>query len=440
MPARHPRRQRQSGFALIELGVALAIVAILAVLGAQHLVNELDDRQGEAAGSYGLAIKGALDAYMNTHATQLQSGAAISGFANSLSPTVEELRAAGFLPSAYPLIDPLRRRYVTELRVTGCPGACEISAIAYSNTPITERCTSYAGNGSCQTTAGNVKLRVVEAFRSTARGYGAAVTPLDASRFRGSVCDYPTPSGAALGTYGICTSDNSAIYAQFVRIQDSRDPDLQGDLTVAGKVTAKGGADIENGAIITGGADITGGVDVTGDLVATGTVTAQSLRPRGSAWLGASCTAGEKGTIMQNGGTSSHLLVCNGSNWVVLGNEIAGHGAACSTSGKTVVTTSGQTLVCRDGYYQYLDSMLGNFLLVDVIRAVEGQQINKPTCDITGSPYVVLVTKSETNSAGSFNRYVDDSGSYWTVRIRDAAGVVVNNGEVLAHTYCQYGS
>ena len=216
-PPRH--RRRMGGFALMQLSILLAVLSILGVVAAQQLINELDELQAEAAGSYAQSIKNALDQYLTENQLALHNNLPVTGFADPLAPTVQELRNAKYLYSSFPLVDPMRRRYAAQIRRIACPGpGCEVSALAFVNMPLTQRCTGFAADGACTATAGEVKHRIVEAIRSHSRGYGAAVTLLAPDRYRGSVCDYATPTGAAVGTYGVCTSDNAAIYAQFVRI------------------------------------------------------------------------------------------------------------------------------------------------------------------------------------------------------------------------------
>ncbi|MDX3907351.1 MAG: type II secretion system protein [Pigmentiphaga sp.] len=225
--ARFGMATSQRGLTLIELAIAGSIVMILTVLAAGRLMQEVDDAAAEATGTYLLAVKGALDGYLVEHYDALAKGDGVAGVANALAPTLSELRAAGMLPASFPDRTPFNQTVAVRIDRSGtCPGAgCRMDALAHTTTPLRTP-------GSPEPNS-DLLAKVIMA----SGGFGGAAYINQPSLVRGPTYAVPNPLGATAGIVGALASLDTTLFHQFVRMRDSRNPDLQGGLDVAGAVT-----------------------------------------------------------------------------------------------------------------------------------------------------------------------------------------------------------
>ncbi|WP_296560317.1 hypothetical protein [Pigmentiphaga sp.] len=221
---------RQWGWTLIELAIAASIAMVLAVLAGGRLIREVDDAAAQATGTYLLAIKGAMDGYLVRHYDTLAGGAAVAGVAHALAPTLDELRVAGMLQRGFPDRTPFNQRVAIRIERSGdCPGtACRMDALIHTATPL-------RAQGRAEPDPG-ILAQVVMA----SGGYGAAAYPDQPAVLRGATYAVPNPLGAAAGVVGAQASLDTTLFQQFVRMRDSRNPDLQGELDVRGAVRLHG--------------------------------------------------------------------------------------------------------------------------------------------------------------------------------------------------------
>ena len=164
-------------------------------------------------------------------------------------------------------------------------------------------------------------------------------------RLRGAVFDLPNPPAPGMGllpagTVAVMVPGSPAQEDIHVRMRDSRDPQLQGNLSVAGGTGVAGELSVGSNARVGGsleviqdlnarrdlfvarGLSVNGRVSVAGPVSGQGRVTAgEYLQVRGRALAGGGCP--EAGLIGQD--DSGTLLVCNGAAWVAQG---AGFGGA----------------------------------------------------------------------------------------------------------------
>jgi hypothetical protein len=221
-------------------------------------------------------------------------------------------------------------------------------------------------------------------------------------------------------------------------------------------VVARGSAGVWDGSQIRAAMSNTGTIvanDTAGASTvvldgASGRAQARTLVPTSTASMNTTCT--ELGAIVQRSDAAGALLTCqntgSGLRWVPATLRVAAANASCSIGGENAVSAAGQSLICRGGRWTATNDLLGRFILMGTVGAVEGTGVTKPTCPL-GAPaqqIIILVPYTDVPSLESgvvqgVSRYADDNGSSWTVRIRNSSGTV-NSSSTIAHLYCYYAS
>lgn len=454
MLLKRPPRKLQAGFLMFELIAVLGLTAVLGVYASKEAIDKINSGRAEATGVYNSTLKDGLDKYLNLNAQALSMGALVSGFSSPLAPTVAELRTAKYLPDAFPLIDPMRRRQIITVDNTGCPGAtCSLTAYTYSHLPLTSSCTAYAADGACAGAQGTVWHVLAEEIRAANHGYGTTINLLAPSRLRGNTCDYPAPVSAGLATYGVCTTRTAAIYSQFVRIRDDRNPDLQGDLSVVGKVQS--GSLASQSLSISNGPTETTSINSSGDLTVkngsgvptagismsdgSGRTFGQVIRPTSVQVKGSSCIgANQQGDIAQDS-TSQGLVMCIGGTWKGISpQKDAVAGGWCPQNGGVAWNSQDIALYCSGNQWVPLADRFGKKIFIYSYSASNGTWVPKPACTSgTAGSMVILTPKNQSTDAVKLNHYATDYGWAWLVSVVDNLGAATA-GEAIAQTYCIY--
>jgi prepilin-type N-terminal cleavage/methylation domain-containing protein len=242
------------GFAMIELIIALSISAILAIYANQELANRSQETIARGGGVYLNAVSQAVDRLILTNFENYANGTDIAGVANDLQPTIPELIALGRLRSGFPLGMPTRQQARIDITRTNCPGAgCQVVALVCTTTPIT------MGPGA-------VRFDLATAMLEEQNGRGGQSRYGDGANIRGASINSPNPMGNVEGI--VCGSSfvDVGMFDIFVRMNDTRDPNFQGNLTVAGDTTLNGSTAINNTLNVTGPATFENNVTVNGQL------------------------------------------------------------------------------------------------------------------------------------------------------------------------------
>jgi type II secretory pathway pseudopilin PulG len=241
LPVRRIAATAQSGFALLELAIAVAVATLLAIWAADRLARDVEDAAERATGRWLSEVRRALDSMLARHGDLLAAGQVTlteSGqppYADPWSPTIAELKNDGHLPQAFPDAGPAGVRVLVRMARSGsCPGlACRLDALAYSSAPLL-----HAGSGRPDF------ARIAGVVMAT-DGAGASVSQRAPDRLRGGALDLPNPplpGMAALppGTVAVWAGREAGSGTAYLRPRDTRNPDFRGDVSAAGTVAATG--------------------------------------------------------------------------------------------------------------------------------------------------------------------------------------------------------
>ncbi|CAN5462887.1 hypothetical protein BH10PSE16_BH10PSE16_04000 [soil metagenome] len=257
------KKSKQRGFTLVELLITSAIATIIAIASAPALVAKIEDAGMEGTGVYMAMVKIGLERYNLTNHDSLVAGTAqavvIPAVADAYAPTIAELVRDKYITgSSLTAITPQRQSILTRITTPNCPGAtCAVVGLAYTTTALV-----YSG-----TTDPRFDLLGTYLASPGVAGGGLITKPEgDGSILSGnSGMAFPNPMGAVPGVFAIYTYVDQSLYANFVRIQDTRDADLRGGLTLSGM--SKDGVNtlrVNGDAITTGNSAINGSQTVAG--------------------------------------------------------------------------------------------------------------------------------------------------------------------------------
>lgn len=361
----------QYGFAMLEVSLALLITAI-ATLGAIKANVQAQRLEFAAIQGDSLRIvRDAAETYSIENYTALQAGAAVTkngytvapGTANgqTYNPAIADLIGWGYLPAGFSTQGtfsngqiPGTYRMVLQRTPTGCelipPGAtCDITGMVYLDQPILAAASTEPDGPAISAMA----MRL---------GGNAGFTLLtNSSQIVGPNGVFPqanplagNPAGVIVARFGF----GSSSLGQFVRINDARDPTLQGNLTVAGNI-AVGGTTTGKGNIGTSdnvSACLRAALQTDGQIVArSANCLVRAFMNPNTGIVGVNDASGNSTvTLNGNAGTVSASGKLAGS--LLNASTLSSPGAACSTENDIANTGSSTTaaglLVCRSGLWR----------------------------------------------------------------------------------------
>lgn len=239
--------RRQAGFSLAGMALALAITTAVAIWASNEVVRGIEASAARSTGVWMTQIRLALMDVLSRHSEALSQGdppAASDGqplFADALHPTLSELRAQGHLPADFP--DQSALGFGADIRILRSPACpdepCRVDGIVYADQPLLKKGTQLPDEVA------------MASVITAAAGYGGAVWPQAPFQLRGAAFGFPNPVAAEAPTYAPGTL---ALWAGagaglpdltgYVKMRDTRNPDLQGGLSVAGNVEAGGYIDV----------------------------------------------------------------------------------------------------------------------------------------------------------------------------------------------------
>lgn len=485
---------RQRGFTLIEMSLVIVVIGMLSTLVVRFYTAYNTHQRGVQIGQTMAEVQNAVEDFGSKHRSEIINNATgtptpITGVATPLQPTLAELSALGHLSK---LIDPkvaragnIQVRY--SVTPAGCtPLDCGIQYLSYIDGPVLEGSSNRVATATLDsaTLAAGARAGGSEAFAPT--------------RLRGlkGQWDAPNPvAGNPVGIFAMLSSSSDSGTDRYVRMQDVRDPDLKGNLTVAkdlaisqnaavtGTLNVQQATTLAGLTTVNNNAAITGKLDVGGNVVATGSVQGDRLIPKGSYVRGSACP--EDGAMAKSAGAMGSV-VCWGGSWRAL-MTFASAGDACPVNGSDATDASDAKLICINGVYRPVSNFLvqatagtvcatsgqpawdftgatptqlfckanrssgilkwfrvqditTNLVFVDAYEVANGGTINKPNCGAAGgqvvAPILQLIPKTETSTDVGFTRYAVDNGATWSVVLTDSSGTGL--GVAIGQVYCYY--
>ncbi|MFC5550202.1 hypothetical protein [Massilia aerilata] len=433
-PLRTKLRTRQHGYLLLELGLVLIISTILLAGTFSKIVDSVDQLNAESTSDYLKELQGGVNRYIEENAVALKTGNAITGFTDPMRPTITELKANKYyLDPSFGQTSALGLSFAVWLvKTPACPSGagCVITGIAYSTTNYKDP-------------SGNVRIDVLaKAYNSL--GPDGAMSFVEAPgllRFPGGA-SYGNPVNSA-GVLGIRVGNGSglsSLLSPYYRLDgskaltgamDANNNDIKNvnDLQVAGGVTAKN-VDV-TGSLTMIGVSATPGSACGPDQIVRKTPNGDSMAIcAGGIWqkIGSAIPGVGEGVPCSSPGqlgsdATGISYVCNGFVWSSINTTVMPN-SACTPDGRLAVSFTKEQLVCKNGSYIKLLSLLGKSVELYLRSVTDGTAVAKPTCDTGGTAaYKFLLTQTVVDVSVTPPRqamYVTaiDNGSTWTVKIK----------------------
>lgn len=399
----------QRGNAVLSVLLGLLLTAIVAGVTLQARRMEQRRSAGAAEATILEGLRNAVNAAIFEQVVSLQAGNALTRNGVSASPslvggelvwspTPAQLTGMTYLPAGWTTTSSSLNGapYSVSFKRTpsGClPANCSIEGYVLLGGALLDGPSSVDG-----VVIGSILSRI-----GADSGVSLVMAPGTITGFANSWSTSNPVAGTPAGVVAVRVGTASAGFSQFVRISDTRDPNLAGSLTVAGALSVGGAATLRNTTTISGAAlninasdgtncvqvlptgvvrikcsgalemltataddgagnrsaispgsiSTTGAVTAGGNVVASGSVAGDRLRPTGSYVPGSACGAANE--VAANALVTG-LLLCTGGAWRPVVTQAAA-GQACSPEG-TLAQADGAALLCRGGTYVALTSFL----------------------------------------------------------------------------------
>lgn len=399
------RRGRMAGFTLVELMIAVSISALLGVYLAGKNRQEAEESIAEGSAIYISRVASAAQQHVLLNWNNYAHNTPIAGVATLLQPTVTELRALGRLNAGFPAAAgslPTRQSLQIDITRNSCPGAgCQVQVLACTTTPVTL--------GGADT-----RFDLASTMMSKQGGIGGQSLQGAGNTIRGAALNAANPMGNVEGIVCGSGSVDTALFERFLVINETRDPNFQGPVTIAGPTVINSNVTVTGTAAISGNTNVgicaqirattgragfgcanpddlpagyTGGVRapdvvVNGNIVAStnpagftgangnyayvgvaagvgevrtsGRAVADRILPTGNYVVGSACVAADEGAIAR--ASTGGLVTCRTSVWRPL-TVYANAGDACSPNGSMADDGTGAKLLCINGTYISMASL-----------------------------------------------------------------------------------
>ena len=335
----------QGGYSALMLMAGLAVVAITQVGAAKYSVNTAQRTEGITAGATVGEINRAVSTYVFNYGANILGNTAIAlpaggNVTNSRSPSVADLQALVGLNGNTPATAKNGGSYVVAIQngPAGCLGlTCNLQFQTYVDRAFTDDSGGYYG-------------RMLEAAIASNPGDVGVSQPDAPALVRGPNWTFANPLGATSGVLMAVGGTGASVYAQFVRVNDTRDPDLKGKLSVVGDVATNGSMSAVGDISTAGG---------RAKLRSDGWVQGNSglYSPTGSAYLGGdvsagggSATLGTDGFVSGSSGFYSKSGVVYVGAGVYTGGEVSGAGGfAKLQSDGNILARGGKVILAPGG-------------------------------------------------------------------------------------------
>lgn len=337
---------RQRGVGLLSALLGLVIASIITTGIIQGKLAETQQSAGRLQADLLMQVQDAVNTYTLENYPALQSNLAVtkngltlavgSTDGQSLSPTIANLITMGYLspgtnPTAY-----LGGNYRVRLRQepAGCVGvACNIPGMVYIDQAMTR-----AGSNEMQgVTVGALMNRVGGDVMVSLNTNPAVLTAVNGANVANPVAG--TPAGVVGAKVGFGASG----YGQFLTLNDPRDPNFQGGMTVAGTIrSTTGSVGAGNGTSAAGAACSLGEILNSGQIVSrTSTCIRRAFIDGSTGQVGVADATGTPRALLD--GSTGHLASydATGTQRSVMGFNGAGQSIVSSDNLSNTAGTGG---------------------------------------------------------------------------------------------------
>lgn len=256
------RPSRTRGFALLELIIAISLASIITMFANARMAREMDETLASGSATYLSTIANAAQQHVLLNFFEYANSLPVAGVVQPLLPTLPELAALGRLNGGFPTgasSMPTRQTAAVTINRVNCPGpTCQLQILACTTTPVT------LGGA-------DVRFDLASSMVMEMGGTGGQSLMGNGTIIRGPVINAANPYGNTEGIVCGTGAVDTALFQMFVRMSDTRDPNFQGPVTVAGTTTLNGPAVINNTLGVGGPTTLNGATTINNNLTVTGT-------------------------------------------------------------------------------------------------------------------------------------------------------------------------
>lgn len=335
------RHAKQSGFALLSALLALVVLAIVTAGQIEARQTEQKLTAGRLQGDVLNLIKDAVNNYAMENYPALQSNLPVTKGATTLAPgtgngqtyapTIANLIAMDYLPagtSATAQLNGGTYRVALSRLPGGCTGpTCNISGLTYIDVPVRQPGT------------GNIAGVPVGALIDKVGGDVLVALPGNPVNLVGvNGATLANPLGSAEGVVGARVGFGASGFGRFLVLNDPRDPNFQGNLTLRQNLSIGGTSTFTGPVTVNNNLSTTGDVDVNNciKLQRDGNGAFNCLDPldRPAGWTGVRARDFmASGSLLSNEFPSTWTGPTSGGQWTAITRD---------TSGEAYVQTTGR--------------------------------------------------------------------------------------------------
>lgn len=492
---------RQGGNGLVFALLGLLVSALVA--GAALRASELQVRRdaGNAEATVLDSLRNASNNAIFEQMVAIQNGRALTKNGVTVAPVFEDgqavwkpsipdLVAMGYLPTGWSARVSTLNQAPYTISFTRVPAECQPATCNIEGHVILEGSIRSGASATDGAVIGPILTRL-----GSDSGVSLPARPEQITGFGNSWTTANPVNGQPPGVVGVRIGTAASGFGQFVRIGDSRDPDLAGNLTVAGdtvfgsgsttslfkaavnvegsvtssgRVTSGDGYHTANidafgsadpGAIAVKAGDFvvknssgestlrvasSGDVNAPGNVDAGADVHARGLTLTATVSEGDACSTGQIAML-----TTGGLATCQATRFQAT-TRYATLGSSCAVAGQLATDPDrGDAMVCRQGYFASLSGFMSSKVYMSSFSVGHGAVVSLATalpqgCPATAGPVfpqaaIYLLPQTDSNTPGNpvLNRDARWNGSGWTVALTDGAGVPTSS-LAIAEIFCVY--